>query len=261
MPLQIYRCDRCGKKNSGQEACGPRNWLQIPGEYDAAIRAGTKSFKVRGLVCERCGDRWQRQNRPTATVTLEEGLVVTPRVSSRLRRIATDQVVPPPRLRALEQIQTAALVAILPAAFWLGNVSTDRYDAGEWSGGGAWGVFLAGALGVPLLAAWIIGVVKGPLDHEHLAALQARQLELARERQAAIDERQQFYSSSEWRALRSQAIAESGRSCSICGVVVADDFDLTVDHIRPRSRFPRLALERSNLQVLCRSCNARKGAR
>lgn len=34
---------------------------------------------------------------------------------------------------------------------------------------------------------------------------------------------------------------------------------MNVDHIRPRSRFPELALTESNLQVLCETCNHGKG--
>ncbi|MBF6330261.1 HNH endonuclease [Nocardia transvalensis] len=45
--------------------------------------------------------------------------------------------------------------------------------------------------------------------------------------------------------------------CSSCG---ATD-ELTVDHIAPVSTRPDLAYELRNLQVLCRRCNGRKGAR
>jgi 5-methylcytosine-specific restriction endonuclease McrA len=31
---------------------------------------------------------------------------------------------------------------------------------------------------------------------------------------------------------------------------------LTVDHIKPRSKYPALALVLSNLRVLCRRCNS-----
>lgn len=50
-------------------------------------------------------------------------------------------------------------------------------------------------------------------------------------------------------------LAERGRACEGCGAVD----DLTADHVVPISRGGRN--DRSNLQVLCRSCNSRKGTR
>jgi len=38
-----------------------------------------------------------------------------------------------------------------------------------------------------------------------------------------------------------------------------DDAILHVDHIKPRSKYPDLALELKNLQVLCEDCNIGKG--
>ena len=32
-----------------------------------------------------------------------------------------------------------------------------------------------------------------------------------------------------------------------------------VDHIKPRSKYPKLALDQSNLQPLCETCNLKKG--
>lgn len=84
--------------------------------------------------------------------------------------------------------------------------------------------------------------------------------ELARDRQRIIDEMKAFYASSEWRLVREQVIQEQGRVCQECGSRIIEDFDLTVDHIKPRSKFPELALDKSNLQVLCRKCNSAKGA-
>ncbi|MCA1806720.1 MAG: HNH endonuclease [Actinobacteria bacterium] len=36
--------------------------------------------------------------------------------------------------------------------------------------------------------------------------------------------------------------------------------NIHVDHIKPRSAYPGLSFDEDNLQVLCQSCNSRKGA-
>jgi 5-methylcytosine-specific restriction endonuclease McrA len=36
---------------------------------------------------------------------------------------------------------------------------------------------------------------------------------------------------------------------------------MNVDHIKPRHKYPHLAMDESNLQVLCATCNAGKGGR
>lgn len=66
-----------------------------------------------------------------------------------------------------------------------------------------------------------------------------------------------FYFSPEWLELRYRAIKKYGRKCMCCG---ATDKPIHVDHIKPRSRFPDLALDITNLQILCRDCNLGKGA-
>ena len=47
----------------------------------------------------------------------------------------------------------------------------------------------------------------------------------------------------------------------IDGIAFRKDSDITVDHIKPRSKYPELALEIENLRVLCRSCNSKKGGK
>jgi len=66
-----------------------------------------------------------------------------------------------------------------------------------------------------------------------------------------------FYNSPEWLKLRHKVLITYGPKCMLCGSV---DGSMHVDHIKPRSKFPRLQLEFSNLQVLCRECNIGKGA-
>jgi HNH endonuclease len=73
-----------------------------------------------------------------------------------------------------------------------------------------------------------------------------------------------FYRSHRWRRARIDALeANRGRygalTCECCLSNSADHWH--VDHIRPRSRHPELALEPANLQVLCADCNLGKGIR
>ncbi len=70
-----------------------------------------------------------------------------------------------------------------------------------------------------------------------------------------------FYMTPEWRATRIAVIQRDGRVCKMCSQRIVLSRDVSVDHIRPRSRYHELALELSNLQVLCRGCNSSKGAR
>lgn len=64
-----------------------------------------------------------------------------------------------------------------------------------------------------------------------------------------------FYESREWRELRYKALVKHGRTCQACG---SHKPPMHVDHIKPRSKFPSLALDINNLQVLCVDCNLGK---
>lgn len=61
-----------------------------------------------------------------------------------------------------------------------------------------------------------------------------------------------------WRKLRYQALKRAGGKCECCGARPADGAQLHVDHIRPKSKFPNLAYDLSNVQVLCAECNIPK---
>lgn len=69
-----------------------------------------------------------------------------------------------------------------------------------------------------------------------------------------------FYKSPAWRRLRYRALVAHGNVCQCCGASPRKGFPLHVDHIRPRSKYPELALEFANLQVLCPDCNLGKSA-
>lgn len=70
-----------------------------------------------------------------------------------------------------------------------------------------------------------------------------------------------FYDSIEWKRLRYAVLRERGAKCEVCGATPADGATMNVDHVKPRHKYPDLALERSNLAVLCAWCNAGKGGR
>lgn len=69
-----------------------------------------------------------------------------------------------------------------------------------------------------------------------------------------------FLLSYEWRRLRMEVIVERGARCECCGATPKDNgIVINVDHIKPRKLYPALALEKSNLQILCDVCNHGKG--
>lgn len=69
-----------------------------------------------------------------------------------------------------------------------------------------------------------------------------------------------FYESEEWRKVRYQALKLHGALCQCCGAKPGPNRPLHVDHIKPRSKFPELELDITNLQVLCKDCNFGKSA-
>lgn len=69
----------------------------------------------------------------------------------------------------------------------------------------------------------------------------------------------EFLRSFEWRQLRLRAFEKYGRACLCCGATPGNGVVLNVDHVKSRRRFPALALDIENLQVLCEECNHGKG--
>ena len=68
-----------------------------------------------------------------------------------------------------------------------------------------------------------------------------------------------FLFSFEWRRLRMRAIKLHGARCQCCGATPKEGAVINVDHIKPRKKYPELALCLDNLQVLCNECNHGKG--
>jgi hypothetical protein len=69
----------------------------------------------------------------------------------------------------------------------------------------------------------------------------------------------EFLQSYEWRQLRMRVLVKYGSKCQCCGCDPSDGVKIHVDHIKPRKKYPELALVESNLQILCEVCNHGKG--
>ncbi len=69
-----------------------------------------------------------------------------------------------------------------------------------------------------------------------------------------------FYSTQTWRKLRHKVLERDDNRCACCGASPKHDPNIVlhVDHIKPRSTYPELALSIDNLQVLCAACNLGK---
>jgi 5-methylcytosine-specific restriction endonuclease McrA len=70
-----------------------------------------------------------------------------------------------------------------------------------------------------------------------------------------------FYSSRAWRDVRYEAIKRADGHCEACGRSPKDGVVLHADHVKPRSKYPHLALELANIQILCEDCNMGKSNR
>ncbi|QSX34231.1 HNH endonuclease [Shewanella avicenniae] len=114
------------------------------------------------------------------------------------------------------------------------------------------------------------GIFKWLEQHQHLPDISAsyfspelrqhqsfdhpEQLQMAQP-QANVD----FYQSSAWRKLRLQVLQTREHRCAICNRTQAEhNIAVEVDHIKPRSKYPELALALDNLQILCLDCNRGK---
>ena len=67
-----------------------------------------------------------------------------------------------------------------------------------------------------------------------------------------------FYKSQEWACARYEALKRSSGCCELCGRSSKEGVILNVDHIKPLHKYPQLALDQNNLQVLCGLCNKGK---
>lgn len=103
------------------------------------------------------------------------------------------------------------------------------------------------------LIVYIIGVNFCP-NYKAGSKEYRKSIKVPKKRSEAVN----FYSSDAWRKLRYRTLQEQGRRCSACRVE-GPEVRFHVDHIKPRSQFPHLQYEPTNMQVLCAQCNMGKG--
>jgi 5-methylcytosine-specific restriction endonuclease McrA len=99
----------------------------------------------------------------------------------------------------------------------------------------------------------LVSLMYASLIEEGSNALRRAKAE-AEERRQAWKERKGFYRSRPWQKLRYEVLRERGNKCECCGRSPPEVI-LDVDHVLPRSKYPELALVKSNMQILCRDEN------
>lgn len=102
-------------------------------------------------------------------------------------------------------------------------------------------------------------VVAGDVHpHQQIKELARKIKQTEVKRTVVIKTKKDFYSSRAWKILRYQAFEKYGNRCQCCGGRPSDGLTMHVDHVKPRSTHPELALDINNLQVLCEDCNVGK---
>ena len=187
-------------------------------------------------------------------IELGDGLIVTEVVAKRIRKLAEAQT---PKGIADRVSELGGVISFLPfwiSAYFVGQLFFDSFTGWLW-------LFIFASVGlIPSGVMYALDwIVSKPIAVRQTNVTTLIQ-HLAKQREADIEERKAFYSSPEWKLIRRQVIQEEGRTCGVCGRHIRVERDLTIDHKNPRSKHPTLSLERSNLRVVCRGCNSRKGA-
>lgn len=208
-------------------------------------------FKYRSL-CKRCHSQWRKEKAkenwkhgfPKRNVKVSDGILVSEHVHNRLRRRAE---------RALRLVPAYWLARIVPLTISVTAIYLMRTVGQDTDSGSIVTVIMFGGFFLVILSFIIF-------QSAWERRVKVKIKELAEVRKQDLDKQQRFYNSPEWKNVRAEVLRENTNICQSCGRKIELANDLTVDHIKPRSKFPKLALDKSNLQVLCRRCNSAKGA-
>jgi len=215
-----------------------------------SIKSG--NYFISPTLCKKCAAK-RRRVVPNIPIQITEKLIVTKAVEKRLRKESAAEI---PRTKT-DTIIEDVVQRFIFLPFWASAIFVANSLFTEFSG--PYWIFVIGwCLIVPIIIDRTIDLIMSKPRKERADKISARIHELAEERKERIEEQEQFYSSPEWAIIRKQVIDEEGYICALCGKKIRKQGDITVDHIKPRSKYPDLALERQNLQVLCRKCNSSK---
>ena len=209
-------------------------------------------YMQRKDLCRTCGSRMRSEANTQVTIT--DGIVATKVVRAQLRKRAESDTPISASERRYSRINALIGPLTLVSVYLIVKIFFGELSENEWL------VAFWTCIGVPILVWLTTGKLKEKPQADREAQIKNQVAELARQREEHQLTRERFYSDSRWIALRKQVIREEGTKCAECRIQIRNTQDITVDHVRPRSKYPELALERSNLQVLCRSCNSAKGA-
>jgi hypothetical protein len=214
-------------------------------------------FKYHPNYCTKCYEKWKirrreenRVNHTNENVKITDDLIVTENVKKRLQKKANSDIAFSKKYRiANTMIYIAYAIFFFPLIYAI--------ISGNPISGMIWLICAVIAVTIGLIFSKISNIeVK-----KRQKLVKKRFVELAKRRKNEIEEAKRFYASPEWRLLRKQIIDSHKDICRICGKKITEKNDITIDHILPRSKFPKDALEINNMQILCRSCNSSKGNR
>jgi 5-methylcytosine-specific restriction endonuclease McrA len=215
--------------------------LNPAGECSECGRRRSRRFMASPFLCKKCAAK-RRPPVFNPERRLPNGVVLTRRVERSMRRQAYgDNIV---SMYQARQDRVGMITACLTIASIY--IALFRMDS----------LGFATLVAVPSLGGVICLILHIPKERRIRQVVR----DLAIERRDRLVEYQAFYTSSDWIRLRNKVVREEGSRCGICGRAIRKEEDITVDHIKPRSKYPLLALERSNLRVVCRQCNSAKGA-
>ena len=211
-------------------------------------------FKYRNL-CKKCHAQWRKEKAkekledklPNRNIELDKNVIVTENVYKRLFHQAKHQI----GIVSLRKRFRLIYPIIFFIAMWLSYYLNEYMKH----------ITYKDLSAVIKILVYFVAIAVCCIFEHHLHCIIAKEtINLAHKRQQNIEEQKSFYNSPEWKTLRSEVIEDCSYRCASCGRKISDPYNLTVDHIKPRSKFPDLALDKSNLQILCRSCNSSKGA-